>query len=158
MMSILTPGSAQPAAADAGQIADVEIWEQERDAIIRFNQAMRTWSNGLLGGLLFYHRADGPLSKEIERQNSHPAEDNALPITWEWQCLECRIGTDCDATISVRFTDEEVPTLRRYRIISRPGNFWGLHSETKLEHSSVLAAQMKSCRSEMIDSFPDLKF
>ncbi|MDG2002918.1 MAG: hypothetical protein P8J20_06250 [Novosphingobium sp.] len=98
-----------------------------------FENALRSWKRGFLGGLLFYYDGRGPLGLELRKSFDARNTDAAKPEEWEVPSFVCQSERECSATTMIRFSDEEIGGLRRYRLIRKPGQFWGLFSEEKLE-------------------------
>lgn len=115
-------------------------------AIFDFENAMYSWAKEMWGGLLFYHRIEGPLSLELEAMyRRDPDTQIRLPEQWKWQCMTCNGQGECHATISVRFTGETKMSLRRYKLIRPLNSFWGLHSEVQMEDTTKIRKQLKAC-------------
>ena len=108
-------------------------WGAEESAASDFESALRMWQSGLYGGLLFYHDGKGPLGPRLYADMDAPDGEVAKPEEWEVTAIDCPTENECDATMLIRFTDEQTAGLRRYRLVRDPGQFWGLYSEEILE-------------------------
>jgi hypothetical protein len=115
-------------AASAAAARDPPEWGAEQYARWDFESALRMWHDGLYGGLLYYHDGRGPLASRLYEAMDADG-DAARPVDWTVTTVVCATDNDCAATALIRFTDEAVGGLRRYRLVRESGQFWGLHSE-----------------------------
>ena len=121
---------AAAAAAAAPQQAERGAEESARGD---FESALRMWQDGHYGGLLFYHDGHGPLAARLYESMDAQGGETARPAEWSVVSIDCPTDIACDATAVIRFTDEAVGGLRRFRLVRDPGQFWGLYSETTLQ-------------------------
>jgi hypothetical protein len=135
----MTPASALPALlmvlsplAPAGAEASAE-WSTEDSARWDLENALRMWRDGLYGGLLFYHDGKGPLGPRLYADMDSPDGQAARPAEWDLTTIDCPSETECAATALIQFSNEATGGLRRYRLVRKPGQFWGLYSEERLE-------------------------
>ena len=105
--------------------ADYARWDLE--------SALRMWQDGAYGGLLYYHDGRGPLAPRLYAATDEGRGEAARPAEWSVASIDCASELECSATTLIRFTDEAVGGLRRYRLVRNPGQFWGLYSEERLE-------------------------
>lgn len=126
------------ASFDAAAAQDQAGWSTEEDARWDFENALRMWSRGQYGGLLFYHGGlfhnggGGALSARLQA-DMESGEDRPKPAEWTVTSVDCPAENECSVTTLIRFTDEPYAGLRRYRLVIEPGHFWGLIGEEMLE-------------------------
>ena len=110
-----------------------EEWTAEDYAKWDFERALDTWKGGFYGGLLFYYDGRGPLGRQWRESMDAADETGPRPEEWSVTSVECATETSCTATAIVKFTDEDVGGLRRYRLVREPGSFWGFVDEQRLK-------------------------
>jgi|GEM_PF-3857763 len=108
-------------------------WEIEDSARWDFQRALRMWSRGQYGGLLFYHNGGGPLAEQFYEFLQNADGETARPEEWNKISVVCAAENECHATVLIRFSDEEVAGKRRYRMVRDLGPRWGIYSEEILE-------------------------
>ena len=124
--------------------------DQENTAVIKqaardFEMSMSRWGRGHFGALLFYHRTDGPLTREFQDIIKRDPDLPRVPVFHKTECIACGAPGKCDATVTIKFsTDTATQNLRKYHL--RNTGLWSPYSETALKDSPALRASLKACK------------
>lgn len=114
-----------------------------------FEQAMRRWSQGFFGALLYYHKTDGPLTREFQDIIKRDPDLPRMPVFHETECITCDSAGECDATVNIQFNTETTKKLRKYHLQNT--GIWSPYSETTLVESTELRTSLKACKTRNKD-------
>jgi hypothetical protein len=109
-----------------------------------FEQAMRRWSQGFFGALLYYNRTDGPLTREFQDIIKRDPDLPRMPVFHKTECITCESAGECDATVTIQFNTETTKKLRKYHLQNT--GIWSPYSETTLVDSTELRILLKACK------------
>lgn len=109
-----------------------------------FEQAMRRWSQGHFGALIYYNKTEGPLTREFQNTIERDPDLPRVPVFHETECITCESAGECAATVTIKFNTETVAKLRKYHL--RNTGSWSPYSEITLAESPELRASLNACK------------
>ncbi|CAH1385458.1 hypothetical protein [Candidatus Nitrotoga sp. M5] len=130
-------------------ISNANLETYRNDELIKqvawdFEQAMRRWSQGFFGALIYYNKTDGPLTHEFQDILKRDPDLPRIPVFHKIECISCDEVGECVVTVNIQFNTESTNKLRGYHL--RNTGVWSPYSETTLVESTELRTLLTDCK------------